>query len=345
LETVPNLPSKISTLNTRLSTLNRLDPKIKTFDPKPPNPVAARACFDALCKTPGFLRYLQGAIGGERVPMESARHIAACLLEFCRANPEYRGDECIIAIHTFLKFKASSSRGAEGPSQEMLALDMLLATRALENARATDGGSNKGEGDDDGDDADAWGAAQSTLAPTFGTEPIDRVGDDGKKKGKEEDDDDGDVPDCWEDSDDEEEACAAGASADEVAAAERVDALDARNVQRRPLSLQEVWGEGGAPGGRHDNDHQDFRSITLCPSASEVNTDAPPALPRGVLPGEDGLLERQFRLLREDMVSSLKESLKGPPRHPNLVFSQPEYLGVRVLPRPCIMLRVQASTE
>ena len=336
----PTCPAKISTLNTGLSTLNRLHPKIKTFDPKPPNPVAARACFDALCKTPGFLRYLQGAIGGERVPMESARHIAACLLEFCRANPEYRGDECIIAIHTFLKFKASSSRGGQGPSMEMLELDTLLASCKLEDGRATDGGSNKGEGDDDGDDADAWGAGQPTLASTSGTEPIDMVGDDGKSEAKEEEED---VPDCWEDSGDEEEACDTDASADEVAAAERVDALDARNVHRRPLSLHEIWGEGGAPGGRHDNDHQDFRSISLCPSAGEVNTDAPPALPRGVLPGEDGLLERQFRLLREDMVSSLKESLKRPQRHPNLSFSQPEYLGVRVLPRPCIMLRVQAS--
>lgn len=295
--------------------------------PPVPQPVSARECFDGICKTPGFLRSLQGAVGGERVPAETARQIVACLLEFCIVNPKYRRDECIVAVLTFLKFnKASSGPEFEAPSAEMVALDTLLTACSLEDGEVMHGVSGKEECEED---ADTWGAEASLLSTPTGRRRGE--GDNSKQEEEEEED----VPDCWEDSDADEEACVDGIGAGEAMAA-------ACFVEHQPVSLEEIWQVGGAPGGRHDNDHVGFRSISVCPTADEVNSLDPPALPSVQLPGEDGLLERHFRLLREDMVSSLRESIKGSPRDPSLIFQEPEFVGVRVLPRPCIVLRVQA---
>ena len=64
-------------------------------------------------------------------------------------------------------------------------------------------------------------------------------------------------------------------------------------------------------GGRHDNDKEDFRSITIVPTCQEFLCDADPYLP---LPIEDGsateafVLDRHFRLLREDLIGPSKEA-------------------------------------
>ncbi|CAM9987829.1 unnamed protein product, partial [Discosporangium mesarthrocarpum] len=59
------------------------------------------------------------------------------------------------------------------------------------------------------------------------------------------------------------------------------------------------------PGGRHDNDHADFRSIRILPSHEELTCSTQPFLPtpRDEWPH----LDRQFRLLRHDMVASIKD--------------------------------------
>lgn len=63
-------------------------------------------------------------------------------------------------------------------------------------------------------------------------------------------------------------------------------------------------------GGRHDNDKEDFRSIAIVPTCQEFVCDADPYLP---LPAEDGsateafVLDRHFRLLREDLIGPSKE--------------------------------------
>ncbi|KAI9755731.1 MAG: hypothetical protein M4579_004161 [Chaenotheca gracillima] len=73
-----------------------------------------------------------------------------------------------------------------------------------------------------------------------------------------------------------------------------------------------------APGGRHDNDHVDFRQISLFPTADELtSTELPFLLTADDL--EDPKrsdsrlaqhLENHFRLLREDMLGDMREELQ-----------------------------------
>lgn len=71
------------------------------------------------------------------------------------------------------------------------------------------------------------------------------------------------------------------------------------------------------PGGRHDNDFNDIRKISIFPTADELATDNP-FLPRAIeiaehLKGPDGLafhIDGQFRLLREDMLRDLREEIQ-----------------------------------
>ncbi|KAH0541822.1 hypothetical protein FGG08_003705 [Glutinoglossum americanum] len=81
-----------------------------------------------------------------------------------------------------------------------------------------------------------------------------------------------------------------------------------------PVSID---GELG-PGGRHDNDKEDFRSISILPTADELTTLEPPFL-RFLQTVENHQpedtrfavhLDNQFRLLREDMLGELREELK-----------------------------------
>ena len=76
--------------------------------------------------------------------------------------------------------------------------------------------------------------------------------------------------------------------------------------------------DGGGPGGRHDNDHVDFRQISVLPTADELTSTEPPYLltasaledlARG-RPRVAAHLEHQFRLLREDMLADLREELQ-----------------------------------
>ncbi|KAG2495742.1 hypothetical protein HYH03_006339 [Edaphochlamys debaryana] len=76
------------------------------------------------------------------------------------------------------------------------------------------------------------------------------------------------------------------------------------------------------PGGRHDNDHVDYRSITVLPTSEEALCLRQPYLPR-TAGGSDteaapagapsdpqaALLDRHYRLLREDFVLPLRQSL------------------------------------
>ena len=73
-----------------------------------------------------------------------------------------------------------------------------------------------------------------------------------------------------------------------------------------------------APGGRHDNDFADFRQITILPTQEEIECkDTAFLRPSSFLedpatkPNRVALhLDNQFRLLREDMLSELKEELQ-----------------------------------
>ena len=73
------------------------------------------------------------------------------------------------------------------------------------------------------------------------------------------------------------------------------------------------------PGGRHDNDHIDFRQISILPTADELEFTSERAFLRpsswleDPATEEDRLathLDNQFRLLREDMVGEIREEVK-----------------------------------
>ena len=73
------------------------------------------------------------------------------------------------------------------------------------------------------------------------------------------------------------------------------------------------------PGGRHDNDHADFREISILPTAAELESTSERAFLRPSSWLEDPStaktrvpdhLDNQFRLLREDMVSEMREEVQ-----------------------------------
>lgn len=70
------------------------------------------------------------------------------------------------------------------------------------------------------------------------------------------------------------------------------------------------------PGGRHDNDFLDYRSVRLVPTSEELLCAAEVHIPERETEdvtspeGRARALDRQFRLLREDMVGALREELE-----------------------------------
>jgi Cdc6-like AAA superfamily ATPase len=74
--------------------------------------------------------------------------------------------------------------------------------------------------------------------------------------------------------------------------------------------------DGFGPGGRHDNDHVDFRKITIYPTHDELSSKQTPFyLPANAITQESfekrpGMhLENQFRLLREDFLAELRDDV------------------------------------
>jgi hypothetical protein len=76
--------------------------------------------------------------------------------------------------------------------------------------------------------------------------------------------------------------------------------------------------DGPGPGGRHDNDHANFRRVTIFPTDDELMStetsfyrpaDAIVQVPFAQRPGVH--LDNQFRLLREDFLAELKEDVNA----------------------------------
>ena len=68
-------------------------------------------------------------------------------------------------------------------------------------------------------------------------------------------------------------------------------------------------------GPRHDNDHADIFDIQILPTTDEIRSTGPEYLPsndpmKQHLPGLQGLLDRQFRLLREDTVGQFRDAVQ-----------------------------------
>ncbi|KAI9704956.1 MAG: hypothetical protein M1836_006736 [Candelina mexicana] len=79
------------------------------------------------------------------------------------------------------------------------------------------------------------------------------------------------------------------------------------------LLRQELPGLLCSEGPRHDNDHENICDITILPTAQEIQSHRLEYLPvkdQAHSPGIPGLLDRQFRLLREDTVGQLRDAVR-----------------------------------
>ncbi|KAF2009446.1 P-loop containing nucleoside triphosphate hydrolase protein [Aaosphaeria arxii CBS 175.79] len=78
---------------------------------------------------------------------------------------------------------------------------------------------------------------------------------------------------------------------------------------------QDPPGNLRSAGPRHNNDHEDVRHIQILPTFEEIMANIRPYLPTidandWHLPGITGLLDRQFRLYREDVVGPIRQAIK-----------------------------------
>lgn len=86
-----------------------------------------------------------------------------------------------------------------------------------------------------------------------------------------------------------------------------------------PLDASELYNDAEAkPGGRHDNDHADHRQISIMPTADELLSKDRPFFRAAdfiddpkIVSSRYGIhLDNQFRLLREDMLSNIRDEIK-----------------------------------
>ena len=88
-----------------------------------------------------------------------------------------------------------------------------------------------------------------------------------------------------------------------------------RNDHRPVFQLsQDLPGELSELGPRHDNDHSNICDIKILPTTDEIQSTRLEYLPsndhaKHHLPGLAGLLDRQFRLLREDTVGQVRDAV------------------------------------
>jgi hypothetical protein len=117
----------------------------------------------------------------------------------------------------------------------------------------------------------------------------------------------------------------------------------------QPEGLRHVcWGASDhrPPGGRHDNDHINFRDITIVPTSEEVVCSARPYLPLAsganrfaeITDDTSYLLDSQFRLLREDCLRDLREGSRSG-RTLTGVHAVSLFLAFKTFGRPCVVFR------
>lgn len=87
-------------------------------------------------------------------------------------------------------------------------------------------------------------------------------------------------------------------------------------IHRATFELsQDLPGTLSKEGPRHDNDHENIRDIKILPTALEIQSHRQEYLPskdptRNHHSGLEGLLDRQFRLLREDTIGQLRDAVR-----------------------------------
>lgn len=97
------------------------------------------------------------------------------------------------------------------------------------------------------------------------------------------------------------------------------ESMDVRNLGHKIKHVLESTSSDSAdgPGGRHDNDHADFRKIKILPTPDEFASNGTPFYRRADVveaasTDERGLmhLDNQFRLLREDLLGELRNDFQ-----------------------------------
>ncbi|KAL8841355.1 MAG: hypothetical protein Q9170_000986 [Blastenia crenularia] len=95
-----------------------------------------------------------------------------------------------------------------------------------------------------------------------------------------------------------------------------VDRARKQSIKRPVFDLgQDLPGALSKIGARHDNDHANISDIKILPTTEEIQSSRVEYLPsndptKHHLPGLAGLLDRQFRLLREDTVGQLRDAVQ-----------------------------------
>jgi hypothetical protein len=119
-------------------------------------------------------------------------------------------------------------------------------------------------------------------------------------------------------------------------------------------SLPEAMSAMRPPGERHDNDHIDFRDVQVLPTPAELASEAesylpPPEGSELIDNPEAALLDRHFRLLREDLIAPLRvelaEELSQPAGGRRLLFSNPTVVDIELKPEPHVTLSVDMPPQ
>ena len=87
---------------------------------------------------------------------------------------------------------------------------------------------------------------------------------------------------------------------------DNTDSLLSNPIKTGLVGIEDLYQYAG---GRHGNDAIDYRSISLLPTIDELMCNTPPFLPDCAVT-EGSALDRQFRLLREDVVGPARQQLR-----------------------------------
>ena len=119
------------------------------------------------------------------------------------------------------------------------------------------------------------------------------------------------------------------------------------------VSLREAKTAMRPPGCRdHNNDPENFRDINILPTASELDCCEQPYLPppngsEFIANKEAATLDRIFRLMREDMLGSMRqelgEELKRKQGECTRLFNSPTLVGIDFKPEPHLILSIDMN--
>jgi hypothetical protein len=119
--------------------------------------------------------------------------------------------------------------------------------------------------------------------------------------------------------------------------------LDAAQQMMRPPGVRD-----------HDNDRENYRTISIIPTTSELQSKEGPYLPPAdgleyIDNPEAATLDRQFRLMREDLVGTVKVELKDEfqinAHQRKRLLSDPCIVGFGMKPEPHLIVRVSIPSR